>query len=88
MAEDLGVRYVLEGSVRKVGEKVRINAQLVDATTGHHLWAERFDGTFGDIFTLQDRFTKKIVAALEVKLTAEDESLLTRRGTDNVEAYD
>jgi TolB-like protein/predicted Zn-dependent protease len=88
VAEDLGVRYVLEGSVRKVGEKVRINAQLVDATTGHHLWAERFDGTFGDIFALQDRFTQKIVAALEVKLTAEDESLLASRGTDNVEAYD
>jgi len=88
VAEDLGVRYVLEGSVRKAGDKVRINAQLVDATTGHHLWAERFDGTLGDIFSLQDRFTQKIVAALAVKLTADDESLLARRGTDNVEAYD
>jgi len=88
VAEDLGVRYVLEGSVRKAGEKVRINAQLVDATTGHHLWAERLDGQLGDIFALQDRFTQKIVAALAVKLTADDESLLASRGTDNVEAYD
>ena len=88
VAEDLGVRYVLEGSVRKAGEKVRINAQLVDATTGHHLWAERLDGQLGDIFALQDRFTQKIVAALAVKLTVDDESLLASRGTDNVEAYD
>jgi TolB-like protein/Flp pilus assembly protein TadD len=88
VAEDLGVRYVLEGSVRKAGDKVRINAQLVDATTGHHLWAERFDGTFGDIFALQDRFTQKIIAALAVELTADDQVLLASRGTDNVEAYD
>jgi len=88
VARDLGVRYVLEGSVRKAGEQVRLNAQLIDATTGHHLWAERFDGQLGDIFALQDKFTQKIVAALAVKLTTEDESLLARRGTDNIEAYD
>jgi adenylate cyclase len=88
VARELGVRYVLEGSVRKAGEKVRLNAQLVDATTGHHLWAERYDGNLSDIFALQDRFTQKIVAALAVKLTANDESLLARKGTDNVEAYD
>jgi adenylate cyclase len=88
VAEDLGVRYVLEGSVRKEGETVRINAQLVDATTGHHLWAERFDGTFGDIFALQDRFTRKIVAALALRLTEDEEKKLTLRYTDNVEAYD
>ncbi len=88
VAEDLGVRYVLEGSVRKAGEKVRINAQLVDATTGHHLWAERFDGTFGDIFALQDRFTRKIVAALALRLTADEEKKLAFKYTDNVEAYD
>jgi len=76
VAEDLGVRYVLEGSVRKAGDKVRINAQLVDATTGHHLWAERFDGTFGDIFALQDRFTRKIVAALALELTEDEEDLV------------
>jgi TolB-like protein/class 3 adenylate cyclase len=88
VAEDLGVRYVLEGSVRKAGEKVRINAQLIDATTGHHLWAERYDGNLGDIFALQDRFTQKIVAALAVQLTADDQSLLAHKGTNNIEAYD
>jgi tetratricopeptide (TPR) repeat protein len=88
VSEELGVRYVLEGSVRKAGDKVRINAQLVDATTGHHLWAERFDGTFGDIFALQDRFTRKIVAALALKLTEDEQKNLTLRYTDNVEAYD
>jgi TolB-like protein/lipopolysaccharide biosynthesis regulator YciM len=88
IAKELGVRYVLEGSVRKAGEKFRINAQLIDATTGHHLWAERYDGNLGDIFDLQDRFTQKIASALAVKLTADDESLLARKGTDNIEAYD
>jgi TolB-like protein/Flp pilus assembly protein TadD len=88
VAEELGVRYVLEGSVRKAGDKVRINAQLVDATTGHHLWAERFDGQLGDIFALQDRFTRKIVAALALKLTEDEESSLGRKWTDNVEAYE
>ncbi|MGB6379009.1 MAG: tetratricopeptide repeat protein, partial [Syntrophobacteria bacterium] len=88
VAEELGVRYVLEGSVRKERETVRINAQLVDATTGHHLWAERFDGTFADIFALQDRFTRKIVAALALKLTGDEQRKLTFRYTDNVEAYD
>ena len=88
VAEDLGVRYVLEGSVRKAGEKVRINAQLIDATTGHHLWAERYDGSLGDIFALQDRFTQKIVSALAVKLTGDDQSLLARKDTASVEAYD
>jgi TolB-like protein/Flp pilus assembly protein TadD len=88
VAEDLGVRYVLEGSVRKAGDKVRINAQLVDATTGHHLWAERLDGQLGDIFALQDRFTRKIVAALALKLTEDEESSLGRKWTDNVEAYE
>jgi adenylate cyclase len=88
VAEDLGVRYVLEGSVRKAGEKIRINAQLIDATTGHHLWAERYDGNLGDIFTLQDRFTQKIVSALTVKLTGDDQLLLARKDTASVEAYD
>jgi TolB-like protein/predicted Zn-dependent protease len=88
VAEDLGVRYVLEGSVRKAGEKVRINAQLVDATTGHHLWAERLDGQLGDIFALQDRFTRKIVAALALELTADEQKKLAFKYTDNVEAYD
>jgi TolB-like protein/class 3 adenylate cyclase/Flp pilus assembly protein TadD len=88
VAEDLGVQYVLEGSVRKVGEKVRINVQLVNAITGYHLWAERFDDELGNIFALQDKFTQKIVAALSVKLTKDEQDLFTHKDTDNVEAYD
>jgi TolB-like protein len=57
VAEALGVRYVLEGSVRRAGDQVRINAQLIDATSGGHLWAERYDGSLGDIFSLQDQVT-------------------------------
>jgi hypothetical protein len=74
--------------VRKVGEKVRINAQLVEATTGHHLWAERLDGELEDIFALQDSFTRKIVSALAVKLTPGEQELLGSRGTASVEAYE
>jgi adenylate cyclase len=85
---ELGVRYVLEGSVRKADDRVRINAQLIDATTGGHLWAERYDGRVGDIFALQDKVTQKIVAALAVKLTAGEEEQITRKGTDNIAAYD
>lgn len=67
VAEDLGVRYVLEGSVRRSGNQIRINAQLIDATTGGHLWANRYDGQMDNIFALQDGITQKIVSALEVK---------------------
>jgi TolB-like protein/class 3 adenylate cyclase/cytochrome c-type biogenesis protein CcmH/NrfG len=88
VAEELGVRYVLEGSVRKADDRVRINAQLIDATTGGHLWAERYDGKLGDIFALQDKVTQKIVAALAVKLTAGEEQQITRKGTENIAAYD
>jgi hypothetical protein len=63
VAEELGVRYVLEGSVRKAGDEIRINAQLIDAMTGHHLWAERYDGTMSKVFALQDPITQKIVSA-------------------------
>ncbi len=88
VAEDLGVRYVLEGSVRKADNRVRINAQLIDATTGGHLWAERYDGEMGDVLTLQDRITGKIVAALAVKLKAGEKEQIARKYTDNVAAYD
>jgi adenylate cyclase len=88
IAEDLGVRYVLEGSVRRAGEEIRINAQLIDALTGHHLWAERYDGTMGKIFALQDQITKKIVSALAVKLTGNEKERVAQKGTDNVAAYD
>ena len=85
---ELGVRYVLEGSVRKSENRVRITAQLIDATNGFHLWAEHYDGELKDIFTLQDSVTQKIVAALSPKLTAGEQSLKVRRETNNIEAYD
>jgi TolB-like protein/Flp pilus assembly protein TadD len=88
VAEELGVRYVLEGSVRRAGDLIRINAQLVDALTGHHLWAERYDSKMGDIFALQDQITQKIVSALAVKLTISEKELVVQKGTDNVAAYD
>jgi adenylate cyclase len=88
VGRELGVRYILEGSVRKSGDKVRINAQLIDAKTGGHLWAERYDRDLRDIFTLQDEVTQKIVTALAVKLTKEEQKRLVRKGTDNLEAYD
>ena len=88
VAEELGVRYVLEGSVRKADNRVRINAQLVDATTGRHLWAKRYDGKLDDIFDLQDEITRKIVTALAVKLTTDEKEEVSRKYTDNPAAYD
>jgi TolB-like protein/class 3 adenylate cyclase/tetratricopeptide (TPR) repeat protein len=67
-ARELGVRYVLEGSVRKSGNRLRITAQLIDATTGNHIWADRYDGELADVFDLQDEITKKVVAAIEPRL--------------------
>jgi adenylate cyclase len=87
VGRELGVRYVLEGSVRKANGRVRITAQLVDATTGRHLWAERYDRDLKDIFALQDEVAQKIVAALEVKLTEDEHERLVRKYTDNMEAY-
>lgn len=88
IGQDLRVRYLLEGSVRKAGDKVRINAQLIDASSGHHLWADRYDGDMSDIFALQDNITRKIISALALKLTANEETAVTDRGTDNLQAYD
>ena len=78
IAEKLGARYLLEGSVRKAGEQVRINAQLIDATTDHHLWAERYDGKMDNIFDLQDKITQKIVAALAVKLAKREQKAFSQ----------
>ena len=86
--QELGVRYVLEGSIRKSGNRVRITAQLVDAGTGGHVWAERFDRQLDDIFAVQDEVTKKIVSALEIKLTKKEAAQLTGSATSNIEAYD
>ncbi len=88
VAEELGVRYVLEGSVRRAGEQVRINAQLIDATTGGHLWAERYDGSLSDIFALQDQVTKQIVNAMSLTLTPQELEDLESLGTSNVAAHD
>jgi adenylate cyclase len=88
VSRELEARYVLEGSVRKAGDRVRITAQLVDATTGRHLWAERYDRDLQDIFALQDEITQKIVAALAVKLTAGKQERVGRQYTDSLEAYD
>jgi TolB-like protein/class 3 adenylate cyclase/Flp pilus assembly protein TadD len=87
VAEELGVRYVLEGSVRKAENMVRINAQLIDATTGGHLWAERYDGQTDNVFSLQDKITQKIVEALAVKLTIDEKDAIPKKETENLEAY-
>ena len=88
VSEELGVRYVLEGSVRRAGDQVRINAQLIDATTGGHVWAERYDGKLENIFDLQDRVTAKIVAALAIELSDEEQSLQVFHQTENAAAHD
>jgi TolB-like protein/class 3 adenylate cyclase/Tfp pilus assembly protein PilF len=88
VSEELGVRYVIEGSVRKAGDKLRITAQLIDAIKGYHLWAERYDGKMGDVFALQDEVAKKIIAALTVKLTPDKKANIADWGTKNVDAYD
>jgi adenylate cyclase len=88
VSHELGVRYVLEGSIRKAGKRVRITAQLIDATTGYHVWADRYDRDLQDIFALQDEVTQKIVTALEVKLTPGEQERLGQPLTNNFEAYD
>jgi TolB-like protein/class 3 adenylate cyclase/tetratricopeptide (TPR) repeat protein len=85
---DLGVRYVLEGSVRKAGARVRITAQLIDAATGHHLWAERFDRDLADIFEVQDEVTSRIVVTLAGKLEESERRRARSLQTENLEAYD
>jgi adenylate cyclase len=87
VAEELGVRYVLEGSVRKAEDRVRITAQLIDALDGHHLWAERYDRDLKDIFVLQDEITMKVINSLQVELTEGEHARLWAKGTDNLEAY-
>jgi adenylate cyclase len=88
ISQDLGVRYVLEGSVRKAGNKIRITAQLIDAITNDHIWADRYDRDLDDIFALQDEVTRKIVNALRLNLTDLEEQRLGHIGTNNIEACD
>ena len=87
VSEELGVRYVLEGSVQKAADRIRINAQMVDALTGHHIWAEKYDRDLKNIFALQDEITMKIITALQVKLTAGEMAHLMAKGAKNIEAY-
>ena len=90
VGRELGVRYVLEGSVRKAGDRVRITAQLIDAASAHHLWAERYDRELEDVFAVQDEVTRTIVATLAGKLDATERRRARGEGyrTDNLEAYD
>jgi adenylate cyclase len=87
VGQELGVRYVLEGSVQKAGDKIRINAQLIDALTGNHLWAERYDRNLKDLFAVQDEITKKIITAMQVKLTEGEQVQAAARSTNNLQAY-
>ena len=87
MAKRLGVTHVLEGSVRKAGNRVRITAQLIDGTTGGHIWAERFDRDLTDIFAIQDEISQAIVSALKVKLLPQEKEAIENRGTANADAY-
>jgi adenylate cyclase len=87
VAEELGVRYVLEGGVQKTENRVRISAQLIDAITGKYLWAERWDRDLADIFALQDEITKKIITSLNVTLLKGEDARRWAQGTDNLEAY-
>ena len=88
VAEDLGVRYVVEGSVQREGNEVRINAQLVDALSGRHLWAKRYDGRMNDVFALQDKVINQIVVALAINLTGTTSTQIGAGETDSPEAYD
>jgi adenylate cyclase len=87
VGKELGVRYVLEGSVRREGDKVRVTAQLIDAKTNHHLWAERYDRDLQDLFAVQDEITKEIITELQIELTEGEQARVYERGTKNLEAY-
>lgn len=88
VARELGVRYVLEGSVRKGGQKVRITGQLIDAATGAHLWADKFDGDVADVFDLQDRVAISVVGAIEPKVRQAEIERSARKPTESLDAYD
>jgi adenylate cyclase len=88
VARELGVRYVLEGSVRKAGNRVRITGQLIDTATGAHIWADRFDGSLDNIFELQDQVASSVVGAIEPKLRQSEIERAIRKPTENLDAYD
>ena len=88
IAKELGVRYILEGSTRRAGEDMRIDAQLIDATTGGHVWAERFDGAWSEVFALQDKVVENVAGALELRLVSSEGKAEIAGGTSNLAAYD
>ena len=88
VTQELGVRYVLEGSVRKAGNRVRITGQLIDTTTGAHIWADRFDGALDDIFELQDQVASSVAGAIEPKLRHSEIERAIRKPTASLDAYD
>src|SRR4029077_14202360 len=88
VGRELGVRYVLEGSVRKAGGRVRITCQLIEAATNHHVWADRFEGSLEDVFNLQDSVTESIVGAIEPNLQLAEIERSVSKPTDNLTAYD
>jgi adenylate cyclase len=87
VSEELGVRYVLEGSAQKSGNRVRVTAQLIDATIGHYLWSEKYDRELQDLFDLQDEITHKIIVELQVKLTEGEQARVSQKSTTNLEAW-
>lgn len=88
VGKELGVRYIIEGSVRRVSDQVRISARLIDAVSGYNLWADRFDGSLSNVFDLQDKVTAEIVSSLKVTLTPNERVQLARKYTNSIEAYD
>jgi TolB-like protein/cytochrome c-type biogenesis protein CcmH/NrfG len=88
IARELGVRYVLEGSVRRAGDRLRVTAQLIEAATDNHLWADKYEGSVEDVFAIQERLARVIVAALELRLTADEDRRLADRPIVNVHAYE
>jgi adenylate cyclase len=88
VARELGVRYVLEGSVRRAGNRLRITGQLIDADTATHLWADRYDGEMQDVFDLQDRITRSVAGAIEPQILVAEIARATRKGTAKLDAYD
>src|SRR6516162_2167975 len=88
IARELGVRYMLEGSVRKPGNRVRFTAQLIDATTGGNIWADRFDGALEDVFELQDQVTARVVGAIEPRLQRAEIERAGRKPTESLDSYD
>jgi TolB-like protein len=88
VAAELGIRYILEGSIRRAGNDMRINAQLIDAKTGGHLWAERFDGAWADVFSLQNKVVTDVAQALELRLVSGKRAAAVSGGTSNAAAYD